>query len=452
MVPSLPCRRPVLLLLTAGLLASCASAVPTTVEVDAGSSGPPEMSDSVSQPTVTPPPAPEAGLPATDHEPDAPADEATISRDELQELADLMSRALDLDSQRDGWTQYFDQELNAGGDISGWWDSVQSVPMDVREIRFDRKVSDLEDGAAEVSLNFRHQITGADANAVIQPYSAVIQRRGSGLSVREWGPVQEQPWDWAGDLTVRHNDQVMLLVHEDWEWLADDLLEPAGHSVQVTSELAPDQEGLLVIGVADAADMADGETMVYLDGAASGESRYWGSDGDIAVRAHLHAGDLLDELDYLGDGGPLPSFSWYAVQSMVEKQNQLAYGVPWAARGLATQYYDEAWNSVLDPEILMDYYLETAGDLPDSLPPNGNLGYFEVREDTWVYDLEGQLVLAYLETEWGAEHARTVMWTLATTEPVRRQLDVVVTEQLQLSWEKFEEGFVAWSADLAQRR
>lgn len=430
------------------MLVACSPTPPPTDPLSAPPLQAPAPAPQEASAEVTRAPNPPEAQPPTPQPGAGP--ELEITRDDAVALAADLTTALQESSTRADWTAFFGGDQAAIETSGNWWESVQAVPMDVREIRLHQMVGRATDDGRPVQLSFRHQITGADTNPVRQVYEATLRRDADGaIQIVDFEPQEENPWDWEGVLQVRTSEDAVVLVHHEYGWAADELAASVQESVaHVTGELGSGRSRAFVAGLARDEDMELGEGIVYLDGVASEKSSLWSADGLIGLRVLIDLETVLDEIAYLGPDRPLPTPSWYAVQHLVEHELQWNLGVPWGARGLSWWYDDQAWQPDLTSVDVMGYYLDEAGERPQELPPTDQVSYFDDWDVVWQYDLVALLVMHHVEEGWGDQVARDFMWDLATSQPGRGTFDRIAEAHLDRSWEDFEAEFLSWAAEV----
>lgn len=213
-------------LLMAGLLSGCAAGAPVTIT-------PARPPHPVTAPDDVATTGPAHGGDALDREEDreqaGPGSEETrlgrgakqpVSTDELVVLGEELTAALE-SGDVEQWLALTTLTGEAAQQQRDWFAGVQAVPMDVREMHptwlLERDV-DGEVHGPLVEFSFRHQVTGADVQPVVELYEFTLERVGTDGPYRVVGvsgsdaadSAYPQLWD-VGPIEVVETEHTVLV-------------------------------------------------------------------------------------------------------------------------------------------------------------------------------------------------------------------------------------------------
>lgn len=355
-----------------------------------------------------------------------------------------------------------------------WFDAVQAVPMDVRQLRLDGVVSrnDVEGTTTHVGL--RHQVTGADPVPVLEQYRWVFATGEDGRVrlVSSQGRNGElygypQVWDDGEPVAVIEGHSVLLLApeshREQTELLLDTLDLAAERALEELPWAAADRE-LVVVNLVDADLLAslgehpDNTAAVQLM-ARSAESIPWDAPRLTASSPPVQGRVLLDvdaATADLEEFGPSPGghtmlrqmvahVGLYGQDNGLWPQDWLLDGVPWW------------WSAAQDPPYLDDLHLLVADHHLVEGPPSG-LPAAPFRGDPpSAYDSFAAASLS-LALYLAQAHGDAALIDLAGRLMVLdRRYDEAAIEQAYLAalgvgQEEVLEGWARWAEELADER
>lgn len=250
-----------------------------------------------------------------------------------------------------------------------WFEALQAVPMDVRQLRLDSVVSRNSGEGTVAHVGLRHQITGGDPVPLLEQYRWVFAQEADGpvrlvSSTGRNGELFGHPqvWDTGEPVAVLEGRNVLLLAAEDAradaELLLDTLDLAAGRTMEALPWSAEGREQL-VVNLVDA-DLLG--TVNGMDGIAVGEQllkvspeeipwdapRLTGSDTPVASRLLL---DLEMALADLEEFGPSPgghtSLRHVAASSALWGPDADLWPQGWVVEG-----FPHWWAAVEDPDYL----------------------------------------------------------------------------------------------------
>lgn len=484
------------------LLAGCSTAPPDLITPDA------EAGTLASAPARSPLPwLPHYPAPIAPADPPAslqasgPADE--VAEAELNEMAATMTLSLNSGSAAD-WLALFDEDaagalthdttdiddddvndsadsadtddsdqpsMDSVGDQQAWFSTVQTVPMDVREMHFTRMVdSGVENGAAfaVAEFGFRHQITGADRAPAVQYYTFRVSRDDDGfLQVADVSGTQglnasyPQVWD-LGPAEVFVEDSLVAIVPRSSLVMAEEVMgELALAGTEVLGDFPVEGVDKIVVNLVESADLMNLLGTVDATGYA-GFATYIPNAPDIedegaeAVTRMLHgeernvrvALDLpytRDEIDmFRGAGGGSALMRHEGLHVVMMLRTQIM-GVPlWISEGFAGWY-----ETIGDPEITDDQFWRyrriAADDLPTELPPGNPLAFHgsEVQRNY----VESAMVFHFVEDQWGDDLTYQLGIDLHHIRADGLDPTEVLQNSLDLTLEEFEAEFIDWATE-----
>lgn len=449
-------------------LAGCASPVPPTITPASPTAAP--------SPTTAPGPtaSPAPGDPDQPAEPTAPGRPVAgphepLTDEDLHDLGVRMTGVLASGTVED-WAALLDLDEDGQAQQAAWFETVQAVPMDVREMHPTRVLQPgrpAEGVGAEVEFAFRHQVTGADLTAAVQRYRFTVSRDDAGAplvtavdGVAGMAHAYPQLWD-LGPAVVRVGDHVIVIGHQDSAQVVDRLLPSLDSAAASVFELLPvDGVGRMVLALGTTEDLGTlfgfGEVSSWAGFAVPvpGNEAVQRRDGGLTqvpmtqsrpVRLVIDESYAYDEWDFYGDddSGGLPVMRHEGTHLAMTLRDPQAWPAPWVSEGFA------GWVEVTGSELVrLDHWawydVLAQGEPPTALPTSSERRFFDEDQVNRNY-AESAVVFLYMEDRWG--HQLTLETGIALHAEPRSadRIGAVLTEHLGVSYEEFEAGFVQWA-------
>lgn len=421
--------------LVAGLLSGCAAGAPVTITP----ARPPEPVTTPDE-LVVPGAAPgEASRDQGGREEAGPGSAETrlgrgakqpVSTDELVVLGEELTAALD-SGDVEQWLALTTLTGEAAQQQRDWFAGVQAVPMDVREMHptwlLERDV-DGEVHGPLVEFSFRHQVTGADLEPVVQLYEFTLERVGADGPYRVVevagsdgvDAAYPQLWD-VGPIEVVETEHTVLIA-EAGSGVAElgDALDEA--AAAVLNAFPVEGVGRMAVTVVNEPLMSsvfdESQEGVYAGFAipvAASPEILVGSGLPEVVTDDAIGARLVVDLEYAEEewrafrspegGSPIMRHEGLHLAMMLRYPDDTP--PRWMSEGFA------GWFEIAgDPQVLEaheDWYrvLSDSGDLPDSLRPSGAEdffnGYFEDADTIEFAYAEAANVFLAVEAAHGVE-------------------------------------------------
>jgi hypothetical protein len=395
-----------------------------------------------------------------------------VTDEEIIELGEALTTAL-LVGDEEAWMALLDMDEAAAQQQRDWFASVLAVPMDVRQMHpvkvLSRDRMGLENSAV-VYFGFRHQITGADPEPVVEDYEVTVLRGSDGrVRVIEVGGVSAdglagypQLWDLAR-VAVVQDEHVIVLVDAAEEQAAVGMLGgldkaaasaladfevPGQHRVAVILS-SPDQMKRLS-GAPDPGSRAVFTTFLQtspevLPGytfATVSDGTWDGGRAVVTTEAVEWDRRAYGSLD----GGPV-SLRSVLVTLMAVHLQQSEFAAAWPTEGL-----DGWYRFAGDPDtsaMTRDLYQELVedGGLPASLPP-ADWDAFGAEEPAGTLNMYGSaMAYFYVEETYGRGRALELGHRLLAVSPwgnLDESIDEGLREVLGIGLPEFESDWLAW--------
>lgn len=396
---------------------------------------------------------------------DASAEPITVA--ELNEMAASMTTALD-QGDVDTWVGWFSGDIDALIDTqSHWFETVQNVPMDVREIHITKRAETDVSDEVEVDVTFLHQISGADVTTVAQDYRYHVERAESGVvqivSVDGGGLADDlsypQLWD-LGPTTVHVAESVIVIAEHDAApevaGLLADLDAAARHVIAdlgaegmdrflvtlTATDVTRDLFGQVVgagpawtvpLREVDLARAGEGDDVARVNRGITMSPRVVITTEQAIVEKHVFGS---------ADSG-LPVMRLHGVHAALLGRTSSTPAPAWMRFGFAGwfQVTDDEWTH----DYIDDWYRELAdGQPPVDLPPTVDREFLLDDDDRNM--AEAVLVFRFVESEWGRQTTLDLGVELATSSGLLADgWDLAVQDHLGLAWDEFTDEYVAYA-------
>jgi hypothetical protein len=397
-----------------------------------------------------------------------------VTDEEIIELGEALTTALRVGDE-EAWMALLDMNETAARQQRDWFASVLAVPMDVREMHpvkvLSRDRMGLENSAV-VDFGFRHQITGADPEPVVEDYEVTLQRGPDGrVRVIEVGGMlvdglvgYPQLWDLA-PVAVVQDEHVIVLVDAAAEQQAVAMLagmEKASASALADFEVPGKTRVAVTLASPEHLRRISGEPeapstssfTIHLPASPEVSQGYTFSTLTAGGRygARTVSTPELAEHDrrIFGplDGGNL-SLRHHLVRVM-EIHRQSEFAAAWPTEGLSSWYrYAGDWDTL---SLARDAYqgLVDAQGPPDELPP-ADWDAFEPGDwdQEHAHQLAALAVYVYVEERYGREQVFEVGRRLHAVPPwgdLDASIDEGLREVLGIGLSEFEADWLEWVA------
>lgn len=331
---------------------------------------------------VQAPPATSESAPTTS-EPAATATEEPVVDEEITEaeaesLIDELNLAL-TSNDVSQWSELWLAEQEVAQQQVNWYEGVQAVPMSVRELELAGSAT----GEGSLwSVDFVHQISGADTVPVLESYELELVRGADSGQVRVGGvegsgAAYPQLWD-LGAIEVFVGGSTVVLSYRDDDF-SDELFAEIDESAALTFAQWP-MPGVVVMAVS----LAPTAQMQELFGGDDAESAGFmtplpkATDSDIGVgRVVLDAPYAVDELRFYDkvEGG-LPLMRHEGAHLALEVQTGGIHGPQWAIEGMPTWWEGVEDEAVADDLIEYAGYLTETTGIEPAFPPTSTKDFY----------------------------------------------------------------------------
>lgn len=348
-----------------------------------------------------------------------------------------------------------------------WFEGVQAVPMDVRELHPVFLVNAAGEDGAEVEFSFRHQVTGVDAEPVVQPYVFTLVRADAGWRVSQVEGPQDpaaaypQLWD-LGPISVSETEHLVVVTEASaGTRRTTEALETAAAATLTQFPLPGPDRMLVMLASAEpvAAMLGQGEEVSFggwITPASSPEVERDGILPDVEdgapgpVRVVLDQGEIEGEFSWFTrlDGGSPSMRNIATTVALSQQSGPHASPTTWVYEGVALWF-----QSAADPEVrdmaASDYrWAFQTGHLPDALPP---ARWWEFYEDEHVsqHFYEAGSLFEYVEAQHGPEVTVALGLDLSRLDYFTdgdEAIDLTLRDHLGVGTAEFEAGWVEWVA------
>lgn len=400
--------------------------------------------------------------------PHTPIDEAGVL--ELVALLNIALREDDVEA----WLAVMDLQPEAQQQQRWWFEGVQAVPMEVREIVPTAILGvDPQRGQA-VQVAFRHQVSGADPVPSLEYYRWDLHRAGTREAARVVDvrgregrrSAYPQLWD-LGEVRVQESDAVVAISSPEREQEAAELMPSLQDAASATLKEFP------VPGVQRmVVTLAESDQVEHLFGESEGAYDYAGfatetqaapevqpkkvgdpRDPDAATgRIVLDIDYALEDLDYFGEtkgGSPLLRHEALHLSMLLGDLDR--WGPEWAVEGAATWWEGAAETAVREDLLAWAETLAQEEDQEATWPPSDPDDFYP--EDGELIDrhyVDAGLVFVFIEERYGQAAAREVATGLHRLRGFTRQaqVDAVLQEQLGVREAELRRLWEEWVLDL----
>lgn len=424
---------------------------------------------------VTEPSAPSAPTPApaatagrtTSAGPDRAVEAGPVAEADAVALAAALTAALE-EGEVAAWAGHF-----APGRLRAqqrdWFAAVQATPMTVRAMHPLLLTPARSGRDAELTIGFRHQVTGADLVPTVERYRYLLARAGSGeLLVTEvdgGGRLEvdhPQLWDLVPTAVTETEHLVLLHPRDRAEAVAEAMPRLDRAAAQVLADFpVPGVERLIVTAAAgDQVDQVFGGDVEQVLGFATGVpaspvvEQHDGmdvlpSERQIVARAVVDLDQLSWEVwDAAGtlpdpEGGS-PLLRHEGVHALMFLREPGVRPARWVSEGLAGWY--EERGDARSRELAAEWRasLLAAHGAPEGLPPADQEGFHN--QDQHLHYTLAASVFEYLEHRYGPETAREVGVALHGVPETEGPISRVLQERLDTDLAGLEAGWLDWLA------
>lgn len=396
----------------------------------------------------------------------------TIDEAGVLELVAGLNKALREDDV-EAWLAVMDLEQEAQQQQRWWFEGVQAVPMDVREIVPTAMLGVDPQSGQGLQVAFRHQVIGADRVPSLEYYRWDLHRAGTQAPARvvavrgREGEQSAYPqlWD-LGEVRVQESETVIALSSPEREQEAGELLVSLEDAAWATLKEFPVQGVQRMV-----VTLAESDQVEQLFGESEGAFDYAGFATEAQAATEVQPGKVrnprdpdavtgrivmdidyaLGELDYfeeLEGGSPLLRHEALHLSMLLGDIER--WGPEWAVEGAATWWESAADKAVREDlfswaEALMEENQEAAwppGDPEEFYPEDG--------EQVDRHYVDSGLVFVFIEERYGQAEAIEVATGLHRLRGFTRQaqVDEVLEEQLGVSEAELRGLWEQWVQDL----
>ncbi len=396
---------------------------------------------------------------------DAPSG-AGITAEEAIALGEEMTAAL-ASGDVEEWLSLTVLEGAAAQQQRDWFEGVQAVPMDVRELHPVFLANAAGEMGAEVEFSFRHQVTGVDAEPVVQPYVFTLVRADADWRVSQVeGPddvdaAYPQLWD-LGPISVIETEHLLVVTEASaGTRRTTEALETAAAATLTEFPLPGPDRMLVMLASAEpvSAMLGQGEGASFggwITPASSPEVERDGILPDVEdgapgpVRVVLDRGEIEGEFSWYPrlDGGSPSMRNIATTVALSQQSGPHASPTTWVYEGVALWF-----QSVGDPEVrdmaAGDYrWAFETGGLPDALPPARWWEFYEEEHLSQHFYRAGS-VFEYVEAQHGLEVTVALGLDLSRLDYFtdgEEAIDLALRDHLGVGTEEFEAAWVEWVA------
>lgn len=449
-------------------LAACdggvpAAQAPTVREADAG----------IASPRAGDPATPGATGSAQTSSPAPSADAAAatghpLTDEQVLETLKAMDAAIQ-EGDVEAFLQHVDPAIEQ--EQRAWFETLQDIPMDVREIRLDGIVSRNSTQGTVATVGLRHQVTGGDPEPMVEQYRWVLALGADGVGrlVDSSGRVGDffghpQIWDRGEPVAVLEDAHVLVLTsedrREDAELLLDSLDRAAERTLAALAWAADDrQRFVVVLAESDHLEEVAGspgwahvaQPMHQAPDEIPWERSYLvSSDAPVSDRLLLDAEMTLQDVEEYGTGlGGNGFLRYIAASAGTMGSDPNGWPEDWLMEG-----FPNWWATADDPDGVA-YQREIVGQhhqvagRPDRLPAGP-----QDPDDQTAYDsyaLESIGLALYLAETYGED---TLVQLVGELIPLDTRFDDAEIEQayadtLGVDRATLVQGWAAWTDELA---
>ncbi len=374
----------------------------------------------------------------------------------------------------EAWLSVMDLEPEAQQQQRWWFEGVQAVPMDVREIVPTAMLGVDPQRGQGLQMAFRHQVSGADPVPSLEYYRWDLHRAGTQEPARivdvrgREGARSAYPqlWD-LGEVRVQESDAVVAISTPEREQEAAELMPSLQDAARATFAEFP-VKGVRRMVVT----LAESDQVEQLFGESEGAYDYAGFATETQAapqvqpdtvrdprdpeaqtgRIVLDIDYALEELDYFGvleGGSPLLRHEALHLSMLLGDLDR--WGPEWAVEGAATWWEGAAETAVREDlfswaeELMEEENQEAAwppGDPEEFYPEDG-----ELIDRHYV---DAGLIFVFIQERYGQDAASAVVTGLHRLRGYARQaqVDAVLEAQLGVPEAELRTLWEAWVQDL----
>lgn len=352
-----------------------------------------------------------------------------------------------------------------------WFEALQRVPMDVRQLRLDGVVSTTSTEGTVTHVGLRHQITGADPRPLLEQYRWVFDAEDGGpaLLTQSTGRNGEtygypQAWDSGEELAVVEGHSVLILTPETDRAVAEQLLatlDLAAERSLASLVWADGTRDRLEVHLVDAATL---EEVAGAPGSPAGfqlltvaedeipwdATRLTGLDAPVGGRILLDRDQTLQEItDYGPSPGGHTALRYIAAYAAMWGDDPGLWPQDWVLEG-----FPQWWSASEDPPWAEEMLSWAASHHAAVGEPTGLPVAPQDLEDVDAYDaftMESISLAFYLAQTYGDDALVDLAGELSGLD-VRTEEDAIeqaYVDSLRVGQDDVLTGWQAWATELA---